>query len=202
MSQQEQHNEQHLLLRISEGDETAFKQLLYTYSDRLGAFVNKLTRSRDMAQDIVQDTFIKVWQKRATLPEVAHIGNYLFIIARNLTYNHLRDVARLGLDYREIQRAHDTGPQYTYITSIDDEGLARYLPVIDEAIRQLPPQQRKVFELARKQGLSHKQIAEQMQLSPESVKKYMKLALQSVREYVRHHAPLSVLLAAGLYLSY
>ncbi|MBC9934935.1 RNA polymerase sigma factor [Chitinophaga qingshengii] len=198
MSTRQLHNEQQLLLRVSEGDETAFQQLLYAYSDRLGAFVYKLTHSREVAQEIVQDTFIKVWHKRATLPEVGHAGKYLFIIARNLTYNHIRDQARMTLKYQDWLQDMENSDA----TPGDDEGLAQYLPVIEQAVSQLPPQQRKVFELVRKQGLSHKQIAEQMQLSPESVKKYRKLALQFIREYVRHRVPFPVLLVVLLPLSY
>lgn len=201
MSLQPLNNERQLLLQVSEGDETAFRQLLYAYSDRLGAFVYKITGSREISQEIVQDTFIKVWHKRAALPAVTQLDNYLFIIARNLTYNHIRDQARVAVRYQAWLRDMENSDDIV-LTAGDEEGLAQYLPLIDEAIDRLPPQQRKVFELARKQSLSHKQIAEQMQLSTESVKKYMKLALNAVREHVRDRVPFPVLLVLLLPLTH
>lgn len=187
--------------RVAEGDETAFGELLYAYSDHLGAFVYKITASREAAQEIVQDTFIKVWNKRAALPGIDRFGQYLFILARNLTYNYIRDQARVTVKYQQWLRDMETRDEVDTVYC-EEVGMAHYLPVIDKAVDQLPPQQRKVFELARKQGLSHRQIAENMGISTETVKKYMKLALQAIREHVRTEVPSAVLLVLCLYISH
>ncbi|GEP95143.1 DNA-directed RNA polymerase sigma-70 factor [Chitinophaga cymbidii] len=192
------HNERELLLRVADGDESAFKELLYAYSDHLGAFVYKVTASREISQEIVQDVFIKIWNARASLPGIERFSQYLFILTRNLTYNYIRDQSRASLKYQ--QWLHDMEHQGGTENIIHEEdGLARYLPIIGKAIEQLPPQQKKVFELARKQGLSHRQIAEEMGLSTETVKKYMKLALQAIREYVRDKVPSAVLAVLFLF---
>ncbi|MET7000373.1 RNA polymerase sigma factor [Chitinophaga defluvii] len=200
MSLQRLNNEEQLLLRVAEGDETAFGELLYAYSDHLGAFVYKITASREIAQEIVQDTFIKVWNKRGALPAIDRFGQYLFILARNLTYNYIRDQARVAVKYQQWLRDMENREEVATVF-YEEGGMAHYLPVIDQAVDQLPPQQRKVFEMARKQGLSHRQIAEDMGISAETVKKYMKLALQAIREYVRSKVPSAVLLVLFLYIS-
>jgi len=189
------------LLRVAEGDETAFGELLYAYSDHLGAFVYKITASREIAQEIVQDTFIKVWNKRETLSGIDRFGQYLFILARNLTYNYIRDQARVAVKYQQWIRDMENREEVDTVYC-EEGGMAHYLPVIDKAVDQLPPQQRKVFELARKQGLSHRQIAENMGISTETVKKYMKLALQAIREHVRTEVPSAILLVLCLYISH
>jgi len=186
-----------ILTNIALGDEKAFAGLLYDYSDHLGTFVYKILGSREAAQEIVQDVFIKVWERRESLSGISDIGNYLFVLTRNLTYNHIRDQSRASARFKQWADEMDIY-ENANATKDPEDHLELYLPVINAAISALPEQQRRVFELAKREGMSYSQIAEEMQLSAETVKKYMKLALKSVRENVRIATPPSLLVAICL----
>jgi len=178
-------NEQDLLQRVALGDERAFRTLFQAYHGKLGAYVLKLTRSRELTEEIVQETFIKVWAKRGTLPEVTDFGAYLFIIARNHGYNVLRDLARnaslhTSLDAEQISDHHENPFEVS-----DPE---RYFTLLEQAVALLPPQQQRAYLLSRQEGLRHEQIAEQMQLSRETVKRHISLSISSISRYVRENA--------------
>src|ERR1700753_617151 len=85
------HNEKQLLLRIAAGDAAAFSALFYTYHQTLAAYILRLTKSPIIAEEIVQDTFIKLWEKRSQLATVDNFHAYLFTISRNHTFNCMRD---------------------------------------------------------------------------------------------------------------
>ncbi|MBO9633407.1 MAG: RNA polymerase sigma-70 factor [Chitinophagaceae bacterium] len=187
------HNEKQLLAHIAAGDELAFRELLNAYSDHLGSFVFKVTGSREAAQEIVQDVFMKIWNKRQELPGLSQLNHYLFILTRNLTYNFIRDQSRTSLKFRKWLQEVEAMEEVSRIEN-EEEHLSRFMPAINLAVSRLPDQQRKVFVMARKQGFSQKQIAQEMGLSAETVKKYMKLALQSIREQVSHLTPPSLIL--------
>lgn len=159
--------------------------MFQAYHGKLGAYVLKLTRSRELTEEIVQETFIKVWAKRATLPEVSDFGSYLFIIARNHGYNVLRDLARnaslhTSLDEEQISDHHENPFEVS-----DPE---RFFTLLEQAVSLLPPQQQRAYLLSRQEGLRHEQIAEQMQLSRETVKRHISLSISSISRYVRENA--------------
>lgn len=161
-----------MLCRVADGDEAAFGLLFNAYHQRLGAYIYRLTESFQATQEIVQDVFVKIWLKRATLSEVSCFDAYLFAAARNHAFNYLRKVAR------ERSRLADL-PAAGAGEETDDR-----LALLDQAIDHLPRQQKNVYLLHRRQGLSHAEIAERLHLSVETVKKHMSLALRSIREYL------------------
>ena len=178
-----QHNEKELLLRVAAGDQIAFTSLFYRYHQELAAYVLRLTRQLSLTEEIVQDTFVKLWVKREQLVQVNDFRSWLFAISRNHTFNSLRDLAR------------KTVQQRTWISQAiedvrDEEAPDReyYYSLIEEAIGQLSPQQQKVYLLSRRDGLKYEEIAGRLQLSRNTVKRHMSLALQTIVSYVRAHA--------------
>ena len=173
-------NEERLLLRrIAEGDETAFAQLFRAYHQRLGAYVFRLTESRQATQEIVQDVFVKIWVKRATLAEIGNFDAYLFTAARNHVFNYIRNMARerARLAGLAVLAAPPHGMPPADLAADED-----YHSLLDEAVALLPQQQQRVYRLHKQEGLSHAEIAVQLQLSVETVKKHMSLALRAIRE--------------------
>ena len=86
--------EKELLVKVSQGDENAFGQLFTLYYNQLGDFIMRIAESRPLAQEIVQDVFLKIWLNRATLAEVESFRAYLFVVARNHAFNCLKQIAR------------------------------------------------------------------------------------------------------------
>ena len=190
------YEEKPLLTRVSLGDETAFGILFHTYHNKLGSYILKLTESFPLTEEIVQDVFLTIWQQRATLGDINRFEPYLFVIARNRAFNCLKQMARERLRQEEwASHLRDEPDAEEYIESWDG-----YKTLIDQAVNQLPPQQKKVYQLHNQQNMGYPDIALQLGLSATTVKKHMSLALRKIRDYVSSHMdPVSILFLCGLY---
>ena len=171
--------EKKLLRQVADGNEQAFRTLVFRYSDILAAFVFRLTRNRETTEELVQDVFLKIWMSREVLAEIEQFKAYLFIVSRNYTLNALRKLAR----ERMRQQSYATHQRDAAPGNLNEEPFSPGL--IDQAIEQLPLQQRRAWLLSRKQGFTHQQIATQMALSKETVKKYIMYANQSLIRYIK-----------------
>ncbi|MDI9364081.1 MAG: RNA polymerase sigma-70 factor [Flavobacterium sp.] len=167
----------HLLQLMSSGNEMAFKKLYDKYYDKIFAVALNFTKSKVIAEEIVQDVFLKIWLKREALTGVDNFEAYLFIMARNHIYNCLRSKMKdiVYLDYLQ-----------NYFAVVEDATSSLYTKdiykLISEAREKLPPQQRRVFELSRYEGLNHKAIAEKLSISTLTVKAHLTKALQFIRQ--------------------
>jgi len=171
-----------LLLRVASGDARAFEQLFYTWHHKIGAYVLGWTKSLLVAEEIVQDVFLKIWLNRETLHTIEKFENYLFILARNHTFNHLRKTALERVKQREWA-THFESDQEPAPAALSEE----FLPVVELAIQQLPPQQQKVYILKRQQGMKYDEIAAQLGISPETARKHLAAALRNITQYVQAH---------------
>lgn len=186
------YNEQLLLQQTAAGNEAAFTALFYTWQPRLGAFLYKLTESKELTEEILHDIFMKIWMSREALAEVTNFKSYLFVIARNHTLNELdkletrlRHERKFGEQVAENETNNAFGPQ----------SEKYYYSLIDEAVSQLPERQREVWVLNRIERLTYKQIAAKLGVSPETVKSHLKLATASVTAYISGRKLLVVLFA-------
>lgn len=184
------HNEKALLLRVAEGDETAFRVLYDHYRKKIYTLGLLLSRSENQAQELVQDVFMKIWEKREQLREIDYFNAWLRTIARNTAINYLRARAMEKLGLARLL----TYQSSNYVTE-NDVADREYAVLLQAAIRQLPLQQQKVYILHRQQRLRHEAIAEQLGISVLTSKKYMKLALRSIRVFLERRMDAAVLLA-------
>lgn len=173
-------NNRELLLRAAGGDEASFSTLFYDHHRRLVAFVSRMTGSQEVAKDIVQEVFIKIWEKREALADVKQFDAYIYVLARNRTLNHLRKIASERLKNRQSETEFPNTASYPET----DDGTD-YYALLDEAVDHLPPQQQTAYILSRRKRQTCQEIARQMDLSGETVKKYLKLANRSVTSYLR-----------------
>jgi RNA polymerase sigma-70 factor (family 1) len=173
-----------LLIKLREGDALAFRELYVRHNRQVLAFAIHLTHSAVDAEDILQDTFLRLWTNRAQLPDIERFDNYIFMIARNRTLDHLRKVA---LQQRLIDQV------WANISETTEEP-AQQLDVreskqlIHQALEALSPQKQTVFQLSRHQGLSHEEIAQQLGLSKSRVKNLLVETLKHIRVYLARHA--------------
>ena len=171
-----------LLEEISQGSESAFRELFHQYADHLHTYIWQLTKSKEMAEEVVQDIFLQIWMTRETLSHIRNFRTYLFVIARNHALNALKKVLRERKHLDEWGQAQH--PEW------EAENIEAGLGIVEDAIRQLPAQQQKAWLLSRKQGKKYQEIAGEMNLSRETVKKYIQYATQSIMEYVTRHMDL------------
>ncbi|MDQ1166588.1 RNA polymerase sigma factor [Flavobacterium sp. SORGH_AS_0622] len=176
MAQNSNIDEKKLLLELSQGSELAFTNVYNQYKNNVYSTAFRITKSKILSEEAVQDIFLKIWQNRETLSEIDHFENYLYIISRNHLFNSIKKIAREATLASEIN-LKETGFIDTD-TSIKDE---QYNIILNQIVEQLPPQQQKVYKMAKLDGLSHQKIGESLGISTETVKKHMAQALKFIR---------------------
>lgn len=186
MSATRGHNrERELLELIANGNEKAFKCLFDNYHLKLGGYIFRLTNSYQLSQEIVQDSFLKIWNDRQSLSNVNNFNAYLFTVARNYTLNVLKQIAR----ERMRKKAWEQDQENELIVLAEElASYKEFAAAMLQAVDQLPPRQKSVFQLSRNKGMSHEQIATQLNVSLETVKKHMVLALKSIRNYINTYS--------------
>ncbi|MCK7555658.1 sigma-70 family RNA polymerase sigma factor [Chitinophaga sedimenti] len=181
-----------LLERVAKGDENAFTLLVDQYSPLLHTFLLRITGDRWLAEEAVQDAFVRIWLNRESLRNVQHFKAYLFVVSKNFALKALqkalKEDARQGAWQAFYEQTRDEQP--------DREPA---LALIDEAITRLPPQQAKVWTLSRRKGLSYMEIATELGISSETVKKHLQAARQFIIRYVESHMVLLYILLMEKY---
>jgi len=162
---------------IRTDEREGFAQLYEQYWETLLKYVIRILPDEDEACDVVQETFLTLWELRTTIPKLKSIKAYLLVIARNLAFKQLR--AKLAnidmIDFYTTQYADA-------YHSIDQHLESKELGVALEAeIQQLPLKMREVFLLSRQQHLSYKEISERLNISDKTVKKQIHNALKLLR---------------------
>lgn len=168
----------------------SFKRLFDSYKNRVYGYVLAIAHSPYAAEEISQEIFIKLWLCRDLLQKVENLDGYIFTIARNRTLNYLRKAAYDTRVLRELQEL--ASPQHNNVEErqvvMENDQLLR------DALSELSPQRRLVFQLSRDRGLNHEQIAEQLHLSRNTVKNHMVEALRFIRRYLGQHGSVLVLI--------
>lgn len=165
--------------KLREGSYEAFDTLYNVYADSLYGFALLHTKSTVQAEDIVQDTFLKLWNMRESLSVEGSFKSMLFTIAKN----HVIDIFR-----QQVNRANFED----YIAFCEDENLLDntsvekvyyndFLEKLAIAKQKLTPAQRNIFELSREEGMSNTEIAAASNLSEQTVKNHLSAALKVLR---------------------
>jgi RNA polymerase sigma-70 factor (ECF subfamily) len=192
------HTEKELLARVAGGDENAFREIYDRYRKRIYALGMHLTGSEIMAEEILQDVFVKTWTNRAKLPSIDYFNSWLRKVTQNTVYDYLRSLAVEQLGLERLSAQSPTSSPNT----IENNVFAKELEgLLQQAIAQLPAQQQKVYLLHKKEEMTHDAIAKEMGLGVETVRSYMKLALRNVRQFIDARIELSVVIAIAIYLS-
>lgn len=164
-----------MLQQLAEGDRNAFRALYDLHRDKLFFYTLKLTDSRQLAEDILQEVFIRVWQQRETLKEIRSLDAWIFTVAKNQVLNGFR---RASLERSILASMEPTEAIDPVTQSINYKDANRFL---QEAINRLPPQQKMIYRLRQEQGLKNQEIAHQLNISPLTVKKHIAQASRSLR---------------------
>ena len=174
------YNEELDLQLLAEEDEAAYRRLYDRYAGKIFSIAYSYLKSHTAAQDIVQDIFLKIWTKRKELSGLNNFEGWVRMVTRNLLIDTLRKLAR---EKKLLQRQLTQKDEDPLQPVVDNETAA----IIRRGIDQLSPRQREVYLLAREQGFSYNDIANQLSLSPETVKEHMKQALRHLKMYIREY---------------
>jgi RNA polymerase sigma-70 factor (ECF subfamily) len=179
LEDKELYNENELLQKIAEGDELAFRKLFARYQSYINLLAIRMAGSEALAEDIVQDTFLKVWINRKTLTAKENFGGWLYHIAVNNTLNALKRIDHQEKYAKYLQR--EGTPLYS-LPDIADE-KKELETILMEAVEQLPPRQKQTYMLVKVKRMAHKEAANQLQVSTETIKSNLDHAIRFIRAY-------------------
>lgn len=169
---------------LAKGSEEAFELLYNYYSPRIFAFVDRMMHLPDLTEEIVQDIFINLWQKKDHFGKLTNPSAYLYQMASNKVLDYQRSIARRPpiLDYVIAQQdlySSDTEERIAYKET---------LLLLNEALDLLPRQRREIFDLSREDGLSHNEIAEKLGLSKSTVANQIVASLKHIRTHLEKNS--------------
>ena len=178
-----------LLTFIRTGDEAAFTEIYDRYHKGVYYYLLGFVKDPLLAEDLVNEVFIKVWEIRDRLHIEASFGAYLYRTCHNRATNTLKKIAS---DNRLRQRVID---HLQTITAHDlplPGELEAYDRLLDAALDTLPPQRRKVFELCRQQGKTYEEAASELGISANTVKDHMSHALKTLRAFLKDNGEIAL----------
>lgn len=186
-------DEKDLLLRLRQGDRHAFEKIYGSYSTRIYSNITRLVHDEDVAADLLQDLFIKVWERRADIDADRSFRSFLFTCSRNLVYNYLRRVSLekqvelyLGSIGTELYEHVEQDMQYRQTSN-----------ALRSAIAKLPEQRRKVYTLCKVDGLSYEEVAQQLGISRSAVKDHIVKGNRFIGRYISSlgHTSIAVMIS-------
>lgn len=169
-----------LIRKVAAGDEIAFRRLFEIFHPNIYTTALRITHDVTMSEDIVQDTFLKVWLQKNELASIHNFEGWLYTIAKNITLNILKK----GKFYKEyLQEEGSRSINQIYPGADYNVQDKDFLNLLEEAIKRLPPKQQETYRLIKEQFLKRNEAAELLQVSPETVKWNLDQAMKSIRAY-------------------
>ena len=183
-----------LITQLQNDDKQAFNELYRKYHSAIYYNILKLTRDAIATEDIVQEVFIALWEKRHNLNIEQGIAVWLFVVSYNRSISYLKrklkeSLARTGLQ-QNIENTTDAENSFTNTQ----------MSILEKAIEQLSPQKRRVFELCKLQRKTYAEAADELQISKHTVKEYLSGAVISIKNYVQQYPEYSVIFFSAIYL--
>ncbi len=177
MVNRQHHTEAELVALLKRGDEGAFTAIYHQHWAVVYNQVYRVLRDAEESRDVIQEVFGNLWNGRERLADHTNIGAFLYVQARNCVFNIIAK-QRVRSDYiASIGHYMEQADAGAVDLLEEQELLAR----VEQAIAQLPPRMREIFELSRKEDLSHREIAEKLGLSEQTVKKQVQNALKIIK---------------------
>jgi RNA polymerase sigma-70 factor (ECF subfamily) len=172
-------DENHLIEAIKKGEESAYVYALETYNKPLYAYAITLTKDEPMAQDILQNVFLKTWEKRTRLNITKSLQNYLFKAVYNEFINQYRkNKSNLLLEQKYFDSLDKV------VQEDENSFTEKAIKYIISEIQNLPPKCKEVFLLSRKEGLTNMEIASYLDISIKSVEAHIQKGFHILREKI------------------
>lgn len=169
-----------LLSQAAGGNEEAFARLFHLYKDKLFLFLYRISGSKETAEDIIQDVFLKMWLQKDRLSAIDNFNAFLFRATRNHMINQLRRMSKERLARMESLKRKN--PVHLPDAQL---GLKNLQQSLNEIIAQLPPQQQNVYRLSREKNLKQEEIARQLGISISTLQNHLTRALKTIQEELR-----------------
>ncbi|MEQ9288052.1 MAG: RNA polymerase sigma-70 factor [Cyclobacteriaceae bacterium] len=170
-----------MVSRLRNRDKEAFAIVFKDYYKPLCGYANKYLDEIDVAEEIVQEVFVKFWEKCESIAPDSSIKSYLYRSVHNTCLNHIKHL-KVRDNYRQHVMVKMETESYNFFDDVEDSNLEGK---IYAAIDSLPPQCQKIFKLSRFEGLKYQEIADHLGLSIKTIEVQMGKALKVLREKLR-----------------
>lgn len=156
-------------------DEAAFEALFGFFYPKLLRFACELVQVKEVAEELVSDIFVKLWNNRKARTDIIYIKKYLYTAVRNSCLNYLRDYpGYYVLNDEEGSLVNTQDPS-------QEAEWKELLHIMDKTVAALPPQCRTVFKLIKEEGFKYKEVAEILHVSPRTVETQLVRAIDKLR---------------------
>lgn len=189
MNQLNNINDEDLCKRIKSGEKDAYQILFEKYAPRIYNFSLTYLKNRDDAEELVQNVFLKIWEKRNSLDATQNLKSFIFKIAVNTIYDFIRrkNIEHAYEDYARLN--FKPNENYTWHSVIFEEMKNN----LDKLVLQLPEQQQKIFQLSKLEGLTNKEISQKLKLSKRTVENHLYRALTFLKKHFKNESFLTLL---------
>jgi len=179
-------NEKTTLEQLKTGSYKAFTEIYNQYFDLLYGFVFKIVHSHEIATEVVQNTFIKVWENRKSINPEGAFKSWIFKISKNDLIDQFRININNPLFEDYMNYCNNENITVSQENTFDFE---LFKSALEKAKTKLSLQQVKVFELCKEHGLSTKEVAQQLQISEQTVYNYLSQSISFLRNKLKHYYP-------------
>jgi RNA polymerase sigma-70 factor (ECF subfamily) len=176
---------------MSRDDTAAFEALYNRYRQETYRYMLTVVKVPELAEDLVQDVFIKVWDVRARLDIRVDFRSYLFRICHNSAIDLNK---RIAADRRLLDNVLKHWQLMAEAEPFTQEELLQYDNLVEEALGSLSPQRRRIYELCKKENKSYEEVARELNISANTVKTHIKQTLALLRTYIRKNADVRILI--------
>ena len=184
-------HENQLLARVRMGDQDAYAAIYQHYHCGLYQYILRFVKLPDLAEDLVHDVFLKLWEARQRIDPQRPVGAYLYRISRNHVFKTMTRIsADRSLRLRLLMR-------FSRTPAMPEEErwqTKEYEKLLAMALSTLPPQRRKVFHLCREEGKSYEETATILSISRNAVKKHIVLGMRDIYAYMLRNGDLTLIL--------
>jgi len=189
LSRSKQINDIDLAYQIKLGNKDAYQKLFERYAPKIFHFALTYLKNKADAEELVQDVFLKLWEKRETLDATQNVKAYIFKIAINTIYDFIRR--------KNIEDAYNNFAKenfnFTSNNTWDTIVFKEMESTLNKVVAQLPEQRRRVFLLSKKNGLSNVEIAQKLGLSKRTVENQLYRAIGYLKEQLKNHSVFTLL---------
>lgn len=168
---------------IKNGDHSAFMKVYDLYFYQLQVYIQRYVHSESTSQDLTQDVFVKLWEKRDFLDQVNNFNSYLYRIAKNHTLDYLKKVSRLEVMPDELLRSFHFSADEVELFVTEQE----YFKFLEDYMMTLPEKSQVIFELCREQEKSYDEVAKELNVSKSTVKHHMVSTMKKLKKEISRH---------------
>ena len=186
-----------LVERLHENEVAAFDTLYWKYHEVVYRNILKLVKETAVAEDILQEVFIKLWEKRQEIRASQSVAGWLFVISFNLSVNYSRKKLREQTFHQKLLSL-DPGEE----TGVDRKALQEVqYHLLEQAIAELSPQRRRIVTLCKLEGKTYEEVANELNISRNTVKEHLSAAMVKLNDYIQKNAEHRYVLLFLLFLN-